>query len=63
MGIGFEIIKLGGKYSDNIFIKIISAPGMWMQRITTKEPENDMIECAIIAMKEVIPENGEDRIR
>ncbi|WP_085832519.1 DUF1385 domain-containing protein [Clostridium merdae] len=61
MGVGYELIRLCGKY-DNLFTRIISAPGMWMQRLTTKEPDDSMIEVAISAMKEVIPENGEDRI-
>jgi len=55
-GIGFEVLKLCGKY-DNIFTKIISAPGLWLQRITTKEPEDDMIEIAIAALKACEPEN------
>ncbi len=49
-GLGYEVLKLCGKY-DNVITKIISAPGMWMQRITTKEPEDDMIEIAIAALK------------
>lgn len=49
-GLGYELLKICGKY-DNIITKIISAPGMWMQRITTKEPEDDMIEIAIAALK------------
>lgn len=49
-GIGYEVLKLCGKY-DNILTKIISAPGMWLQRITTKEPDDDMIEVAIAALK------------
>lgn len=49
-GIGFEVLKICGKY-DNIITKIISAPGMWLQRITTKEPEDGMIEIAIAALK------------
>ena len=61
MGIGYELIRICGKY-DNLFTRIISAPGMWMQRLTTKEPDDSMIEVAISAMKEVIPENGEDRV-
>lgn len=61
MGVGYELIRICGKY-DNLFTRIISAPGMWMQRLTTKEPDDSMIEVAISAMKEVIPENGEDRI-
>lgn len=61
MGIGYELIRICGKY-DNVFTRIISAPGMWMQRITTKEPDDSMIEVAIDALRQVIPENGEDRI-
>ncbi len=49
-GLGFEVLKICGKY-DNIVTRIISAPGMWLQRITTKEPEDDMIEIAIAALK------------
>lgn len=55
-GVGYELIKFCGKY-ENIVTKIISAPGMWLQRITTVEPEDDMIEIAIAAVKEVLPEN------
>ena len=61
MGIGYELIRLCGRH-DNIVTRIISAPGMWMQRITTKEPDDEMIEIAIEAIKKVIPENGEDRL-
>ena len=55
-GIGFEVLRFCGKY-DNIFTRIISAPGMWLQRITTKEPEDGMIEVAIAALKACEPEN------
>ncbi len=58
-GIGYELIKLCGRY-DNAFTRIISAPGVWLQNITTKEPDDGMIEIAIAAMKEVTPENAED---
>ena len=54
-GVGFEILRICGKY-DNIFTKIVSAPGLWMQRITTKEPEDDMIEIAIAALRACEPE-------
>ncbi|MBR6100941.1 MAG: DUF1385 domain-containing protein [Ruminococcus sp.] len=59
MGISYEIIRLAGKY-DNPVMRAVSAPGLWIQRITTKEPEADEIECAIAALKAVIPEGGED---
>ena len=60
MGVGYELIKLAGKH-DNAFTRIISAPGLWLQRITVLEPTDDMIECAITAFKEVIPEDESDK--
>ena len=56
-GISYEIIKLAGK-CDNIFVKIISAPGMALQKVTTKEPEDEMIETAILSLKGVLEEEG-----
>ena len=50
MGIGYEFIMLAGKH-DNFFTRIMSAPGLWVQRITTKEPTLDMLEVAIISLK------------
>lgn len=60
VGVGYELIKIAGRY-DNWFTKIISAPGVLLQRITTKEPDDKMIECAITALKEVIPNNNSDQ--
>ena len=54
-GVGYEVLKICGRY-DNLFTRIISAPGMWLQRLTTKEPEDDMIEIAITALKACEPE-------
>ena len=51
-GISYEIIRLAGR-SDNILVKIISAPGMWMQKLTTKEPDDSMIEVAIASVEAV----------
>lgn len=53
MSIGYECIRLAGKH-DNVFTRILSAPGLFMQRITTKEPEDDIIEVGIAAIKYVI---------
>lgn len=50
MGIGYEVLMLAGKH-DNIFTRIISAPGLWVQRITTLEPTLDMLEVAIVSTK------------
>ncbi len=60
VGVGYELIKVAGRH-DNIFTKIISAPGVWLQHITTKEPDDSMIECAIAALEKVIPENDSDK--
>ena len=56
VGISYELIKLAGRY-DGILTRIISAPGMWLQRITTCEPDDSQIECAIAALEAVIPED------
>jgi len=58
MGIGYECIRLAGK-RDNKFTRALSAPGLWMQRLTTKEPEDDMIEVAIASVIAVIPTEEE----
>lgn len=57
--VSYEIIRIAGRF-DNAFTRIISAPGLWLQRITTKEPNDKQIEVAIAAMEKVIPENRED---
>lgn len=51
-GISYEIIRLAGR-TDNLFIKILSAPGMWIQRMTTKEPDESMAEVAIASVEAV----------
>ena len=59
MGIGYEFIKYAGKH-DNILVKVLSAPGLWMQRLTTKEPDDSMIEVALEAFKAVITDDPND---
>ena len=51
-GISYEIIRWAGR-SNNIFVRILSAPGMWLQRLTTKEPDESMAEVAIKAVEAV----------
>ena len=60
VGIGYELIKLAGRH-DNLFTRILSAPGVWLQHITVFEPTDDMIECAIEAMTRVIPSDDSDQ--
>lgn len=56
VGLGFEFIRYAGGHS-NIFTKIVSAPGLWMQRITTREPDDSQLEVALLALKNAIPDN------
>ncbi len=51
-GISYEVLRLAGR-SDNLFVRIISAPGMWFQRITTKEPDEKIVEVAIASVEAV----------
>ncbi len=57
VGISYEINRWCGLH-DNRLSAILSAPGKWLQRITTNEPDDEMIECAIRAMELVIPEKA-----
>ncbi|MDR1821196.1 MAG: DUF1385 domain-containing protein [Oscillospiraceae bacterium] len=60
VAISYEIIKLAGRY-DNIFTRIVSAPGKALQRLTTREPDDSMLEVAIAALEAVKPaERGAD---
>lgn len=56
VGISYEFIRLAGNH-DNLFTKILSAPGLAMQRITTREPDDSMIEIAIAALTPCIPQD------
>ncbi len=59
MGFGYEFIKFAGRH-DGPLVRALSMPGLWMQRITTKEPDTEQIEVAIDALKAVITDNPED---
>lgn len=58
-GISYEIIKFAGR-STNKYITWLNEPGKWLQRLTTREPDDSQIEVAIASLKAVIPENEED---
>ena len=59
MGVSYELIKLAGRY-DNLFTRIISAPGLWLQRLTTFEPDDSMSEVAIAAVTPVLPDHPDE---
>ena len=54
-GLGFEFIAYAGKH-DNLFTRILSAPGLWMQRVTTREPDEKQLEIAILATMSAMPD-------
>ncbi len=56
VGIGYEFIRYAGRH-DNKLIRVLSAPGLWMQRLTTKEPDDSMIEVAITSLKCALPDD------
>ncbi len=56
-GISYEIIRFAGKHTENKCVSWLSKPGLWLQRLTTREPDEKQIECAIAALKAVIPED------
>ncbi len=55
-GIGYEFIRLSGTYINNPFIKLIVQPGLWVQRLTTKEPTDQQLEVGIASLKAVLKE-------
>ncbi|MBQ8182585.1 MAG: DUF1385 domain-containing protein [Clostridia bacterium] len=58
VGIGYEFIRYAGKH-DNFLVKILAAPGLWMQRLTTSEPTDDIIEVGIASLKSVLTDVDE----
>lgn len=61
-GISYELQKFTSNHLDNFFIKLIATPGLALQKITTKEPDLDQLEVAIVAMKVVLNEKVENAI-
>lgn len=58
-GLSYEIIKLAGR-STGVVMKIVSAPGLWLQKLTTREPDDSQLEVAIASLKSVLTGNKED---
>ncbi len=58
-GIGFELIMLTARYRSNPLARLVAAPGMWVQRLTTREPDDDQVEVAIAAMDRVLEDEGQ----
>jgi len=58
-GVAYELIRMSGKHLDNPLVKAIVCPGLWMQRLTTKEPTDEMIEVAVVALKSTLENEDE----
>jgi uncharacterized protein YqhQ len=57
-GIAYELIRFAGRHSDNPILMTLLAPGLWLQRLTTREPSLDQLEVSIRALKEVLRREG-----
>ncbi|NNF05905.1 MAG: DUF1385 domain-containing protein [Candidatus Eisenbacteria bacterium] len=64
-GLGFEFIRFSGKHADNKIVHFLSIPGLWLQRVTTKEPDMAQLAVACSALNSVLPltEEDEDDVR
>jgi len=52
--LGYEVIYFGGRHASNRFVRIVLAPGLWLQALTTREPDDSQLEVAIVALKKVM---------
>ena len=57
-GLAYEVIRFAGKHADNPILRAVLAPGLWLQRLTTREPSLDQVEVSIRALKEVLRIEG-----
>jgi uncharacterized protein YqhQ len=57
-GISYEVLKLSSKFKDNIFVNFMILPGLWLQKITTREPDDSQLEVALISLKEALGEKN-----
>jgi uncharacterized protein YqhQ len=60
-GIAYELIRFAGKHSDSRILMTLLAPGLWLQRLTTREPQLDQLEVSIKALKEVLALEGREQ--
>lgn len=61
-GISYEVLRFVGRHDKNGFCRLLSKPGLWLQKFTTNEPDAAIVEVAIASLQAVIPENKEDDV-
>jgi uncharacterized protein YqhQ len=59
-GIGFELLKLSGRKRNHPLTRALIRPGLWLQRITTREPDDDQLEVALVALQRALGEDGRE---
>ena len=59
-GISYEVIKITARKENNLLFMLLRAPGLWLQNITTQKPDDEMVEVAIVALKEAFGEDYEE---
>src|SRR5262249_60633329 len=57
-GLAYEVIRFAGQHTDNGVVMTVLAPGLWLQRLTTREPSLDQLEVSIRALREVLEREG-----
>ncbi len=57
-GIAYEITQFGARHMDNPFMRGMAMPGLWLQKLSTRQPDDSMLEVAIAALKEVLVADG-----
>jgi uncharacterized protein YqhQ len=57
-GIAYEILRFSAAHINNPLMRLLIAPGLAMQKLTTREPDDNMIECAIVALEPVLASDG-----
>ena len=60
-GLGFEFIRFSGKHAEHPLVRLVSQPGLWLQRITTREPDDQQLAVACAALESVLPLTEEDQ--
>ncbi len=60
-GVSYEVLKLSAKYCDSALMKIIITPGLWLQKMTTRDPDESQIEVAVQALKAVLPAGDSEK--
>jgi uncharacterized protein YqhQ len=62
-GVAYEVIKLGGRYRDALWTRLLLAPGLWSQQLTTREPDAAQVEVALVALQSVLSREEAERER